>query len=825
MKIHILILSFFLICASAFCGDNPGVTIRTTLFAPGPDSAFSIEGKATIAVYQAFRKANPKIFPEANPLSLSFEGAAGEAPLLMSIAGGTAPDVMDVNGRQSGSFIGRNFLLPLDDFINTEITAAEAKKQGIFDKDIMYKDELAKRVLPPVWDAIHREDADGKKHVYILPYDYFFRVLAYNKSLFQKAGLDPNKDYPRNWNEMIQTAKKIQNPDEARYGMLLSDKGGASWAALPLFYSMGSEIVKQNKKTGQWRATFNDPGSLEAADFYLQLVEGPWIDPVSKKKRFGVGRSLDVWYLWRQGQVGMAFLYINNLLINSDPNISALNPEEMGIVPVPKSPIGKSITEMHMRGLAISATTKDPKKIRAAWKFIRFAGSPEAEKVIVKTYVENGYGNFIDPEKLKKYGYEEYVKYVPKQWVDTLRYSRTHCEPEPYGKNCQVYIERASKPLQTAFAENLAHNPDKKQRISRLKVLYDEAVADINEKMLGQIPEEVMSYRRKVTTVIVALITIAFCVLFIYIWKLFTPPAIPGAPKYKHKKYLIAYMMLLPAVAAIFVFNYYPLIRGAFMAFQDYNVIGESKWVGIDNFAAVFFDKIFWISSLRTLEYVFWCMLLVFLPPIILAIILSEIPAGNVFFRVIYYLPAVVSGLVVMIMWKMFFEPTESGSLNQILSLIGIMPKKWLQDPSLAMISIIIPLSWAGMGPGCLIYLAALKTVPGDLYEAAAIDGAGFFRRVRYVALPTIRPLILIQFIFVLIGTFQSADNVLVMTGGGPDYATHVVGLEIFYNAYVYLRFGVAIAIAWVLGFLLVGLTMFQMRRISRMSFSTAGDK
>ena len=115
-----------------------------------------------------------------------------------------------------------------------------------------------------------------------------------------------------------------------------------------------------------------------------------------------------------------------------------------------------------------------------------------------------------------------------------------------------------------------------------------------------------------------------------------------------------------------------------------------------------------------------------------------------------------------------------------------------------------------------------MKTVPDDLYEAAAIDGGGFFARLFHVMLPTIKPLLMIQLIFVLIGAFQSADNVLVMTGGGPDGATNVIGLEIFTNAYVYMRFGIAVAIAWILGFLLIGLTMFQMRRISNMSFSTA---
>ena len=282
--------------------------------------------------------------------------------------------------------------------------------------------------------------------------------------------------------------------------------------------------------------------------------------------------------------------------------------------------------------------------------------------------------------------------------------------------------------------------------------------------------------------------------------------------------------MLLPAVTAILVFNYYPLLNGALMAFQDYNIMGDSNFIGLDNFAMVLFDITFWKSILRTLEYVSWSLLFVFLSPIILAIVLSEIPSFKVLFRIIYYLPAVVSGLVVMLMWKMFFDPSETGIFNQLFSLIGVGPFGWLSSQQTAMISILLPLGWATMDSGCLIYLAALKTVPNDLYEAAAIDGGGFRARLLNVTIPTIKPLILIQLIFVLIGAFQSADNVLVMTGGGPDGATNVIGLEIFTNAYVYMRFGIAVAIAWILGFLLIGLTMFQMRRISQMDFTTAEE-
>ncbi len=805
-------------------GEGPKeVHIRTTDFAPSPDAIFSIAGKAELAVYRAFREKFPHIYPEGNSLSLSLEGAAGEAPLLMSIAGKTAPNAIHVNTRQSGSYIARNFLLPLDDFINADMTVAEAVELGIYDSSIMYREELEARVRPQVWDAVSRVGEDGKRHFYYLPFNYFVRVLAYNKTVFQESGINPATEYPKSWGELLSIAKQIQSPKQDRYGMILSETGGASWTALPFFFSMDSKIVEREEKTGSWIAKFNDPGAIEAADYYLKLVGGPWKDS-SGEQRFGVGRSREAWHLWDKGRVGMALLYMNDVLMNMDEHISAMNPEEVGLIPVPKSPIGKSITELHVRGLGICATTEDPDLIRATWAFIRFVGSPEAQRIIVKTYIENGYGSFIDPEKLKLFGYEEYVKTVPTQWAETLKYSMRNSIPEPYGENCQVYIERASKPLQSAFAEDLPRMPEKADRIARLQELYDVAVSDINEKMLGRIPEDVVSFRRKVSVAVMLFMLLSFMLLFVYVWRLFSGTTNERKLGFKAwlKKYWLAYVLLMPSLLAIFLFNYYPLMRGAVMAFQDYNVIGGSTFVGVDNFAAVLFDDVFWISLFRTGEYVFWCLLLVFIPPILLAVLLSEIPRGSVIFRILYYLPALVSGLIVMLMWKMFFDPSETGALNQILSIINIGPHKWLQDKSQAMVSIILPLAWAGVGPGCLIYLAALKTVPDESYEASAIDGAGFLDRIWHITLPSIRPLIMIQLIFVLIGAFQSADNVLVMTGGGPDYATHVIGLEIFYNAYVYLRFGVAIAIAWILGFFLIGLTMFQMKRISRMNFTTA---
>lgn len=142
-----------------------------------------------------------------------------------------------------------------------------------------------------------------------------------------------------------------------------------------------------------------------------------------------------------------------------------------------------------------------------------------------------------------------------------------------------------------------------------------------------------------------------------------------------------------------------------------------------------------------------------------------------------------------------------------------------LSNAKLAMICCVLPAVWVGAGPGCLIYLAALKTVPTELYEAAAVDGCGFWKRLWYVTFPGIKGLIVIQFIGAFIGASQSAGFILVMTFGGPGEATKVAGLHIFEKAYVMLRFGTAITMAWLLGTAMLVFTAIQLKRLSRMEF------
>ena len=277
------------------------------------------------------------------------------------------------------------------------------------------------------------------------------------------------------------------------------------------------------------------------------------------------------------------------------------------------------------------------------------------------------------------------------------------------------------------------------------------------------------------------------------------------------------------------------------------------------------------------------------MPPVILAVLLDEVPYGKIFFRTLFYLPAVITGLVVIYLWKSFYGKEHTDVLNSIvlsipaigyiilglalLTLFGLFarrlwmqqvkgvsiiclivgialfffsysfahtiitkvnepwyialfmrninPYDWLGDRKTALLSCVIPMVWAGMGPGCLIYLAALKGIAPDFYEAADIDGATFIDKILFIVVPSLKALLIINFVGVFVASWKSSAYILAMTGIDPK--TKVVGLKIFEDAYMFLQFGPATAEAWMLGFMLIGFTIYQLRILSRLEFKTTG--
>ncbi len=367
--------------------------------------------------------------------------------------------------------------------------------------------------------------------------------------------------------------------------------------------------------------------------------------------------------------------------------------------------------------------------------------------------------------------------------------------------------------------------------------ILSEAAAKIDAKLLNYTPPAEMRRKRTIAWVVVGFLLAMVAVVGTRQVRALASAHTEGAldsqiaARGGWKTHAVAWLFMTPAVLSIAVWAYYPLVRGMIMAFQDYMIIGASHWVGLDNFIEAFGRQEFWIGLKNSFIYTLLSLSMGFFIPIFLALMLHEIPRGKMLFRTLYYLPAVTSGIIILFLWKWFYDPTFQGLFNSLLSFVmapfGGMtePYQFLNDsrhPLAVMAWVILPAVWAGAGPGCIIYLAALKGIPEDMYEAADVDGAGIFTKIFRVTMPTLKPLIIINLVGAFIGSFKATENIFVMTGGGPLYATHTIGLEVWYNAFMYLKFGYATAAAWIMGSLLIGFTMYQLRILRDIRFSAA---
>jgi multiple sugar transport system permease protein len=747
---------------------------------------------ATREVIRRFEQLHPHIRLTTSQ-GLRIQGKGNEITPLMQIAADISPDVIYVNFRNADSYIQQGFLYPLDEFIVD-----------------MPKTELETRVPGPAWEVIRRSGRDGARHIWAMPYTTHVMVMQYRREIFRAAGLSIDRG-PGDWKELEDFCRQIRAKVPDKYALVFDRTTDESWKFMSFLWSAGGEAMRE-VEPNQWRATFDSPEACEAFAFYYKLVKS------------GLAyRGTDGNELSRRGKIAMSFIYLGDL------QLSSADPAQFGYCPVPRGPSGLRGNEVNCSMMGIFAGVKDPRRRQAAWEFIRFYDGPEARAICTRTLVENGLANQINPKFLRENHYEEFLADVPKEWANAHEEAIDTGKPEPYGKNANLIYKEMSSPMDQIFydarIEKCWNAGDEACLKRRLQEIFSGAVRRTNERIIGYVPAEVQRVRRIVAAAVAGAVLLAFCLIFRYVWRVFTPVALgEGATiKWGFRRFWLAYAILLPALGTILVWQYLPLGRGSAMAFLEYQIMGGSKWVGLDNFAHVLFDPTFWNALWVTCQFTFWTLVLGFFAPVLLAIFLQEVPRGKVFFRIVYFLPHMVSGLIVIFLWRSFYA--SDGLFNKLLQLMGFnVHSNWLAEPSTALVACILPGIWAGVGPGCLIYLAALKGIPDELYEAADLDGAGFWQKIRNVVVPNLKALLIINFVGAFAGAFHSQANILVMTGGGPytPYgATEVTSLLIYFNAFLYLRFGVATAMAWTLASMLVGFTVMQLKRLSRMEFKT----
>jgi multiple sugar transport system permease protein len=275
-----------------------------------------------------------------------------------------------------------------------------------------------------------------------------------------------------------------------------------------------------------------------------------------------------------------------------------------------------------------------------------------------------------------------------------------------------------------------------------------------------------------------------------------------------------AYLFLLPALLVFGVFAWYPIVKTIIFSFQNVDLHGESKWIGLDNFQRMIADPSFIIAWRNSFLFAFLSIGIGFWVPIIVAIMVNEMRRAKAFFRLVYFLPTVIPITISIIIWRMLYLP-DNGFLNALLSLFHIPPQAWLQDARLVRPAMIVLLTWANFGSTLLIYLAALQDIPAEYYEAAEIAGANPLQRVVHITLPQLYRTMVITFVLQIIAVVQIFTEPFLLTQGGPGTETLTPVLVVYRTAFLSNDFG--LASAWSLSLVIV-LSIFSIiyLRISR---------
>ena len=238
------------------------------------------------------------------------------------------------------------------------------------------------------------------------------------------------------------------------------------------------------------------------------------------------------------------------------------------------------------------------------------------------------------------------------------------------------------------------------------------------------------------------------------------------------KRDVLGWLVMLPTLILFAFFVWEPLlenIRLSFCTAKMYDVIG---FAGLDNYIKVIKDVDFMAAFKNTFAYTFWSLIIGFVVPIIIGILITETVHLKGFFRVGVYFPNIMPSLATIWIWSYFFKPGETGVLNILLGKLGMEPSVWLNNPKMTILLIIIVLTWKSAGSTALIYMANISSISPDLYEAATIDGAGIWSRIRHITLPSVLGIAKTMLILQIISVFQIMYEPMVMTNGGPNNAS-----------------------------------------------------
>ena len=275
---------------------------------------------------------------------------------------------------------------------------------------------------------------------------------------------------------------------------------------------------------------------------------------------------------------------------------------------------------------------------------------------------------------------------------------------------------------------------------------------------------------------------------------------------------LWGYAFILVSMIAFGVFTLYPVISAVETSFLKYKPFG-SEFIGLKNYQDTFSSSLFYKTVLNTLEYTVVVVPLSLLMAFAISImILPFSKKTQSVFKSMYYLPGIASGVALSVVWLWIYDSSPTGLMNQVFTFLRRPTQNWLSSSKTSMISLMFMALMSGQGSNIIIYIAALLGIDNSYFEAAELDGATFMQKVRYIVFPLVKPTTLFLLVTGVIGSFQVFMNAFMMTGGGPDNSTTMIGLLIYKNAFEYSKYGLACAQAILLAIVIAIISLVQFK-------------
>jgi multiple sugar transport system permease protein len=750
----------------------------------------SEESQGQDAAVAEFMRRHPNI--DVRLLSMG-AGEMNPQKLMTSIAGNVPPDVVNQDRFTIGDWASRDTFRCLDDLI-----ARDRIKASDF--------------YPACW-----QEAVYRGHVYAIPYGTDDRGLYWNRELFRRAGLDPDKP-PRTWDELASYAKLLtkRRADGSFAQIGFIPNYGQGWLYL-WSWQMDGEFMTRDGR----RCTLDNPRTRQALEWVVSIYDMlGGADAVNAFSATFLSEQLDPFYT---GKVAMKI--DGNWVLNS---IARWAPRlDFGVAPAPVPAArlhhdppfdNDDPTYITWSGGFSLAIPRGAAHVEEAWAFIKWMTSVESNLIanrvqrdynrsIGRPFVPNMSAHIPSDEAVFKRFAPAAAKFrTPlRLFMDMMKVSKF--------RPVTFVGQRLWDEHVRAFETAIYHKKTPAAALRAGQAVVQAELNKVYEK--GRYP--LLDWRGPI-----ALIAAAFLLVFALVWR----AARRAGPvrKLMRAEAISGYLFASPWIIGFLVFTMGPILVSVVLSFADYDVLHPARFVGWANYRDLFGDDWSYVWKALT-NAAFLAGLgipLGMITGLAIAMLLNTRVMGMSWYRTFYYLPAIVPTVASAVLWLWVLNPYDYGLVNAgwkatLTSWLGIPAPTWLASEKWAKPGLIVMGLW-GAGGGMIIWLAGLQGIPQHLYEAAEIDGAGPWHKFRHVTLPMLSPTIFFIMIMGTIGALQTFETVYVMTGGvgGPVDATLVPVLYLFNNAFRFFKMGYASALAWLLFWIIMFFTLIQLKLAPR---------